>query len=95
MYGYAMPPFDECYTRHGPRMTTVDHPLDHSMTSDYTPDMLSSYPDFWSKEPEPWTSSVVQWSKDDKSGMDMLDKYQVNHIRGIYSNPNQAKEPCT
>ena len=49
----------------------MDHPTYHIMTSNYTPDMLRCYPGFWNEELELWTSSVVQWSKDDDTEMDM------------------------
>ena len=59
MYGYAIPLLYECYMRHGPYLTVVDHPTDHYMTSNYTLEMLSYYPVFWNQELEPCTSSVV------------------------------------
>ena len=46
--------------------------LVHSMTSNYTPDMLSCYPSSWTTKLEPWTSAVVWWSKDNDTCMDML-----------------------
>jgi hypothetical protein len=42
---YATPMFYECYMRHGPHLTVVNHPTDYEMISTYTPNMLSSYPD--------------------------------------------------
>ena len=38
---------------HEPRLTGVDHTLDHSMTANYTPDILSSYPSFQNEVLEP------------------------------------------
>jgi len=43
MYGYTIPLLYACYLRHGSHMTGVNHSKDHSMTSNYTKDMLSSY----------------------------------------------------
>ena len=59
MYGYAIPLFYECYMGHGPHLTGVNHPIDHSMTFNYTLDILSCYPGFWKEEPEQYTLSVV------------------------------------
>ena len=83
MYGYAIPLFYEWYMRHGPRLTEVDHPIDHSMTSNYTPDMLSCYPGYRTQELEPCTSSVLYWSKDDDICMDMLPHCCMSVICGM------------
>ena len=72
MYGYAILLFYEYYMRHGPRLTCVDHPTDPCMTSNYTPDMLKCYLSFQTQELEQCTSSVVEWSKDGNTYMDML-----------------------
>ena len=72
-YGYGSRLFHECYMRHGPYLTGVDHPLDHGGTSNYTPYILSCYPGYWNQEfLEPWTSSVMWWSKDNDWGMDII-----------------------
>ena len=62
----------ECYMRHGPCLTGVNHLIYQWMISNYTPDMLSCYPGSRSLEPEPCTLSVLQWSKDDDICMYML-----------------------
>ena len=59
MYGYAISLFYECYMRNGPRLTGVNHPSGHVMTSNYTPYMLRCCLGYWTQEPEPWTSAVV------------------------------------
>ena len=58
-YGYDIPLLYEYYMRHGPRLTGVDHPTDHIMTWNYTPDILICYPGYWNQELAPCTSSVV------------------------------------
>ena len=44
-YEYTIPLFNEYYMRYGPRLTGVTHPTEHTMTSNYTPDMISCYQD--------------------------------------------------
>jgi hypothetical protein len=44
---------------HVPYLTGMDHPLDNTMTSNYTLDILSCYPGFRNKYLEPRTSSLV------------------------------------
>ena len=34
----------KCYMRHGSHQTGVNHPLEHIMSSIYTPDLIISYP---------------------------------------------------
>ena len=58
-YGYAIPPLHEYYVSHVPRLTWVDHPLYHHMTSNYTQDILSCYPGYWNQDLELWTLSVM------------------------------------
>ena len=55
----AIPLFHEYYMSHEIRLTGVDNPPDHTMTSNYTPDTISCFPGYWNKELEAWTSSVV------------------------------------
>ena len=43
MFGYAIPLCYDYYMRHGPHLTGVDYTIDHNITSNYTPDMLSYY----------------------------------------------------
>ena len=57
--------FGEC-------LTVVDYPIDLTMTPYYTPDMLDCYAACWNQELEPWTSSVVSWSKDEDTCIDIL-----------------------
>ena len=57
MYRYTVPLFYECYMRYGPHLTGVDHPTDHIMASNYTPDMLSLLP--WFLEPRAWTMDLI------------------------------------
>ena len=62
-YEYSTTPFHECDISHGSRLTGVDHPTDHIMTSNYTLDMLSCYPDTHRRA---WTMDLssgvgVQW----------------------------------
>ena len=59
MYGYYIPLFYEYYIRYGACLTGVDYHTDHSIISNYAPDMLSCYPGFQNQELEPCTSSVV------------------------------------
>ena len=40
-YRYDIPPFYECYMRHGPSLMGMDQQIDYIMTSNYTPDMIS------------------------------------------------------
>ena len=47
IYGYVMQLFHECYMRHGPHLTGVNHPTYHGMTSSYSPDILNCYPGYW------------------------------------------------
>ena len=58
--GYDMQPFYEFYMRHGPCLTGVYHPTDHSMNPNYTPDMLRCYPGYW-KNQELESCSSHQW----------------------------------
>ena len=57
IYGYAITLFHECYMRHGLHLTGVKHPTDHSMTWNYTSDMLSYYPVFL--ENRAWKMSLI------------------------------------
>ena len=64
--GYDIQPFYVWrYMRHGQRLTGVDQPIYHGMTSNYTHDILSSNPVYWkNQELEPWdliSGVVVQW----------------------------------
>jgi len=59
MYGYGIPLFHECYMSHAPYLTGMDHLPEHTMTSNYSLDILSWYPSFWNQELEPWTLSVL------------------------------------
>ena len=43
----------------GSYLTWMDHPTDNSMTSNYSPDILSCYPGYWNQDLEPWSLSVV------------------------------------
>ena len=43
VYGYGIPPFYECYLRHGPCLIGVDTPIYHKKSSNYTSDMLRCY----------------------------------------------------
>ena len=52
MYGYAIPLFYECYMRHGPHMTGVNHPIDHIITL-ITPKTCSAVTLMGSKNKEP------------------------------------------
>ena len=72
MYGYTMPLFYECYMRYGPHLTGVDHAMDHIITSNYTPDVISGYPGSSVYKLEPWPSAVVWCSKVNDTCMDML-----------------------
>ena len=72
MYGYAITLLYECYMRNGTYLTKVNHPIDHSMTSNYTPDIFSCYPGYRTQELELCTPPVMHWSKDDDSCIDML-----------------------
>ena len=62
-YVYAIPLFYECYLNHELSLTEVDHPLDHTMTSNFTPDMLSCYAGFRIKSlnhgPRQWCSGLT------------------------------------
>ena len=58
--------------RHRPSLTGVDHPTYRFMTSNYTPDMLSCYPEYWNEELELWSPSIMEWSKDNYLDIDML-----------------------
>ena len=69
--------------RHGSHMTRVKHLTDHSMTSKYTPDMSSCYPGFQKEEPDQYTSSVIWWSKEDDTVMNMLSLCFMSVIWGI------------
>ena len=83
MYEYVIPLFYECSMRHVPCLTGMDHLTDHNITSKYIQDRLSCYPGCRNPEIEPWTSSVVEWSKDDDTGMDMISLCLVSVIGGI------------
>ena len=52
----AIPLFYQCYMRHWPSLKRVNHPTDYSMTSNYSPNMLSCYPGFQNGNPEECTS---------------------------------------
>ena len=68
-YRYTIPPFHECYMRHGPRLTDLDHPTYHHMTSNCTLDILSCYPGgYLNKELESLTSPMVCVSSLTSSG---------------------------
>ena len=45
-YEYAIPLFYECYMRHGPHLTGVNHPADHIMIFNCTPYLFSYYPSY-------------------------------------------------
>ena len=83
-YGFGISLFHDCYMSHELHLTGVDHSIDHSMTSNYTLDMLSCYPGFLTQELEQCTSSVVQWSKDDDACMYMLSRYFMSVTWGMY-----------
>ena len=83
LYGYTIPLFCGCYMRHDPRLTKVNHSTDHSMTSNYTQDILSDYPGFRDGEHKQYTSSVVYWDKEDDAGMDMLSHYFMSVVWGM------------
>ena len=61
---YVISLFFKCYVRYVPYLEGVGHPIDHCITSNYTPAMISCYTDCGIQKLEPWTSSiavVVQW----------------------------------
>jgi hypothetical protein len=58
-YRYAIQPFYECYMRHVPYLTVMDHPIYHNMTSNHSPIMLNCYPGYWNQELQPLISWVV------------------------------------
>ena len=58
-YGCSILLFHECYKRHGPHLTWVDHSAAKSMTSYYTLDMIRCYTGYWNQEFESCTSIVV------------------------------------
>ena len=58
-YIYAIPLFCEYYMRHIPPLTGMDHPLDQTVTTNNTPDIIRCYPGFRNQELEPYISSVV------------------------------------
>ena len=80
LYVFDIQPFYECYMRHGSCLTGLDHLIDHGMTSNYIPDILNCYPRYMNQELEPWASSVVQWSRDDITCMDIL----LHHVMSVY-----------
>ena len=59
MYVYAITLFHECCMMHGLCLTGMNHPTDHTMTSNYTPDMLSYYSDLQAEVPAQCNSSMV------------------------------------
>ena len=65
---------------HEVHLPGVDHPTDHHMTANYTPDMLSCYPGYWNQELESWSSSVVLGSKDSSQGIDMLSDHSMSVV---------------
>ena len=94
MYGHDISLFYECYMRHWSCLTRVNNPTDHSITSKYTPGMLSSYPDFQKGEPDQCTSLVIQWYKEDDTCMDMLSHcfmsviWGIDHVRHVWITPH-------
>ena len=45
LHSYSISLLYECSNRYWPHLTLVNHPTDNCMTSNYTPHMLSCYPD--------------------------------------------------
>ena len=58
-YWYGITLFYECYMRHGPGLTGVDHPTDHIMTINFTTDMHSCYSCFQNQDHLLYTSSMA------------------------------------
>ena len=83
-YGYSIPPFHECFMRHGPHLIGVDHPTDHHMITNYTLDTLSCYPGYWNTGfLELWSSSLVLGSKDNNPDMYMISYHSISVIWGM------------
>ena len=62
LYVYTIPPFWECYMRHGQCQRGVENPIDHSITSNYTKDTIRGmlyWADFLNKSPKPCSSAVA------------------------------------
>ena len=85
----------------GPRLKRVNHPIDHIMTSKYTLGMLSYYPSFQKEEPDQCTPSVIYWSKDDDTCMDMLSHcfmsviWGIGNVRHVWITPHTIVWPQT